>query len=121
MTQSNELRACPLCNSTDVEGDCFARTHPDRICTEPGVNCNGCGTMFIFDFAALEPWAEIKRRWNTRPNLNTPEMVERLLGAINEARVHLSDLVGKGLSSVDSADELLRAESTAVLKALEQG
>jgi hypothetical protein len=35
--------------------------------------------------------------------------VIELGGAINEARVHLSDLVEEGLQSVDSADEILRA------------
>lgn len=47
--------------------------------------------------------------------------VERLVGVINEARVHLSDLTDKGLVSVDSADEVLRAAQNGLTETGEKG
>ena len=72
-TPSQGLLACPLCGSDKVEVDCYARTN-EGVCTEPSINCDGCGTIFTFDFNAADPWHEIARRWNTRaPIASIPE------------------------------------------------
>jgi len=74
---THALEACPLCGSDDVEMDCYARAE-GGVCTEPAVNCNNCGLMAVFDFAAKVPWEELARRWNTRALLKQPEgSVER--------------------------------------------
>jgi hypothetical protein len=44
---------------------------------------------------------------NLSTDVGLEGIVPMLLGAINEARVHLSDLTEAGLRSVDSADEIL--------------
>ena len=87
-TPSQGLLACPLCGSDKVEVDCYARTN-EGVCTEPSINCDGCGTIFTFDFNAADPWHEIARRWNTRaPIASIPEpdmrgdVVERVARAL---------------------------------------